>query len=74
MSQFRATQVYVSIGMKQQLRLLAKAEGIESADEMAEKLLTDVINEKYPALVVHQKRIEELELAVIEGMKEKISG
>lgn len=66
---FRASSIYVSAETRRHLWIIAKGLGLENADEAGERLLSDVISEKYPALVSHQKKITELELEVIEGMK-----
>ncbi len=70
MSQFRASQIYVSIETRQTLWIIAKATDVASPDEAGEMLLSWAIRERYPTLVDHQKKIKALELEVIESVKE----
>lgn len=65
----RATQIYISTETRRNLWIIAKGLGLENADEAGERLLSDVISEKYPALVAHQKKVKELELEMVEKMK-----
>lgn len=65
----RATQIYISTETRRNLWIIAKGLGLENADEAGERLLSDVIAEKYPALVAHQKKVKELELEMVEKMK-----
>lgn len=70
----RATSIYISTETRRHLWIIAKARGLDNPDAAGEELLSEAISEKYPALVSHQKKIEELELAVIENMKVNYGG
>jgi hypothetical protein len=64
----RREPTYLSTEVWRAVFLLARARtarrensGVTTADEMADGLLREVINEKYPELFEHQKHIDELE-------------
>lgn len=65
MSQFRASQIYVSAETRRLLRLVAKARGLDNADAAGEALLSEALAEKYPTLVAHQKTVENLEAELL---------
>lgn len=61
----RATQIYITTETRRNLWIIAKARGLDNPDAAGEALLSEVILEKYPALVDHQKKLAELELDVL---------
>ncbi len=71
MSQFRAASIYISSATRRSLKMIARGEGVEkTVDEVADRLLSSVINERYPALVTLQKKIEELEKETLATFQE----
>jgi hypothetical protein len=70
MSQFRASSIYISSATRRSLKMIARGEGVEkTADEVGDRLLSEVIAERYPGLVNLQKEIDALENDMIEKIK-----
>lgn len=66
----RASQLYVSRETRRALSMIARAEGGDStADSVGERLLSESITSRYPALVNLQKKIAEIELEMVEAVK-----
>lgn len=66
MSTFRASQIYISLSTRRNLRVIAKSEGPETTvDEVGDRLLSEYIAMRYPALTSHQKKIEEIEAEMV---------
>lgn len=66
MSQFRDASIYVSFKTLRRLRWVTKAISRNLpaplvADEFADRLLNEVLTERYPTLLQHEKRIAEAE-------------
>lgn len=67
---FRASQIYISASTRRNLRVIAKAEGPDTmVDEVGDRLLSEYIAMRYPALVSHQKKIEAIESEMVESVK-----
>ena len=70
----RKDPIFLTYGVWRGLRLLAKArteEGhIITADQLADEILSDVLNTKYPELQELQKQIEKLEKQTIKTLGE----
>jgi hypothetical protein len=74
----RREPTYLSNDVWRALWLLAKARGgqtdeqgltkIASADEMADSILREVIKEKYPQLLEHQKAVDRMEKELIKAI------
>jgi hypothetical protein len=70
MSQFRGSQIYVSRTTRRMLSVIARAEGVdETADAVGERLLSETVENRYPALVALQKEIEVIESRMVEAIK-----
>jgi hypothetical protein len=79
----RREPTYLSSDVWRSLWLLAKARGremddqglqkIPSADEMADSILREVLKEKYPQLLEHQKAVERMEKELIKGIGGKVT-
>lgn len=67
MSQFRASQLYISRDTRRLLSVIARAEGGDStADSVGDRYLTEAIASKHPQLIELQKQIEEIERQMVE--------
>jgi HEPN domain-containing protein len=70
MSQFRASQIYISANTRRLLRSVAKAESADTTvDEVGDRLLSEYITERYPGLVTLQKEVEQTEEKMLEYVK-----
>lgn len=70
---FRATQIYVSRDVRRQLGAIARAEGGDAtADSVADRLLSEMVATKYPALIALQKEIEAVEAKMLAAVKKEI--
>lgn len=70
MSGFRASQVYISLSTRRNLRVIAKSEGPETTvDEVADRLLSECISTRYPVLASLQKKVEDIESEMVEAVK-----
>lgn len=70
MSGFRASQVYISLSTRRNLRVIAKSESPETTvDEVADRLLSEYISARYPALASLQKKVEDIESEMVETVK-----
>ena len=63
----RRDPVYLSYDVWRALRLLAKSKSepaenrILTVDQLADQMLSEIIVEKYPQIIEHQKQIDKLE-------------
>jgi len=68
--QFRASQIYISAETRRNLRMIARGEGADkTADEVGDRLLSETIAQRYPALVIFQKQIDAIEKQMIEEVQ-----
>lgn len=75
----RTSQIYISSATRRHLKMIALAEykrqqvgtAIPTADEMGERLLSETIAQRYPALAALQKEIDVIEAAMVESMLSK---
>lgn len=68
---FRASQIYISRATRRSLSVIARAEGGEStADSVGDRLLSEHITSRYPALVALQKEIDAVEEKMVEAAKQ----
>lgn len=67
---FRASQLYISRDTRRMLSVIARAEGGDAtADAVGERLLSEAVATKYPALVNLQKKIKEVEDEMVKAVK-----
>lgn len=64
----RQGSIYISVETKKHLWLIAKAKDLANADEAGELLLSAAISEHFPAIVEHQKKIDQLESELLTGL------
>ena len=77
----RANPTYLSSEVWKGCYLLAQSKGtqtdeqglsrVTTADEMADNLLRELIKEKYPALLEHQKTVDKMEKEIIKTLGAK---
>jgi hypothetical protein len=66
----RSSQLYITRGTRRMLSVIARAEGGESsADAVGERLLSETLTTRYPALALIQKEIEALEEKMVESVR-----
>lgn len=71
--QFRASSIYVSANTRNMLKIVARSEGPEkTVDEVADRILSESLTTRYPALVLFQKQIEELETQTLESISKSL--
>lgn len=67
---YRSSQICVTRETRRMLSAIARAEGAESsADAVGERLLSEAIEKRYPALVTLQKEIGAIESKMVEAIK-----
>lgn len=67
----RSSQIFISRGTRRKLSMIARGEASDaSADSVGERLLSETIETRYPALVALQKQIESIEEKMVESVKE----
>ena len=74
----RSSPIYLSADVWKGCWLIAQSKGtqtdeqglsrVTTADEMADNLLRELLKEKYPALMEHQKAVEKMEKEVIKTL------
>lgn len=70
---FRASQIYVSAGTRRMLKLVARSEGPKkTVDEVGDRLLSEALTTRYPALALFQKQMEELESQTLESISKPL--
>lgn len=67
---FRASQIYISSATRRSLKMIARGEGPEkTVDEVGDRLLSETIAKRYPALPSFQKQIEAIEDEMVKSVQ-----
>lgn len=68
-SAFRSSYLYVQRRTRRRLHLIAGVGSGKTADEVADNLLNEIIESKYPSVIRAEKEIAKLENALAEELR-----